>query len=174
MALGETLEADAGALNATVDLVSTFTPLLGVSYLHAAAEYGQAEVGDALIKQGLNPDVRAAFDTLGFGGHTPIFHTVNAQANHGRHFMELLLDSNAKVDVRVAGITWGKGFEWEAGLIDISLISYIQLGLLHQMQRPELDIYSNLRLLCDHLGTAWPEHVNGPNKYLQTCGTQTN
>lgn len=36
----------------------------------------------------------------------------------------LLLEYGAKADIRLAGITWGKDFEWETTLLDVTPLSY--------------------------------------------------
>ena len=56
---------------------------------------------------------RAAVDADGLGGHTPLFHTVNAHANRSAPVMRLLLAAGAAADARVDGLVWGRGFEWE-------------------------------------------------------------
>ncbi len=77
---------------------------------------------------------------------TALFHTVNSSGNHAAPIMELLLQAGARTDVVVRGSTWGKGFEWETTVFDVTPISYAQLGLLPQMHRREVDIYNNIRL----------------------------
>ena len=57
-------------------IVSTFTPLAGVTLLHVAAEYGHLEAARVLIEMGAAVDARAAADEFGMNGHTPLFHTV--------------------------------------------------------------------------------------------------
>lgn len=54
--------------------------------------------------------------------------------------LRLLLDAGAKSDVFLRGVTWGKGFEWETTLFDVTPISYAQFGLLPQVHRMERDI----------------------------------
>ena len=56
--------------------------------------------------------------------------------------MRLLLDSGATIAVRLAGLTWGKGYEWETTFFDVTPISFAQMGLLPQVHRSERDIYS--------------------------------
>jgi hypothetical protein len=34
------------------------------------------------------------------------------------------LEYGAKADIRLAGITWGKDFEWETTLLDVTPLSY--------------------------------------------------
>lgn len=81
--------------------------------------------------------------------------------------MRLLLDAGARSDVQLAGITWGKGFEWETTCFDITPVSYAQLGLLPQMHRNEQDIFDNVRILLASAGRSVPPLDNVPNRYLQ-------
>ena len=148
------------------DLDCTFTPLNGVTALHICAEYNSVKCAAALIKAGANVNARAGTDVDGFGGHTPIFHTVNSHNNYSRPMMELLAKFGAKLDVRLKGLVWGSGFAWETVLFDVTLLSYTQCGLFKQFQRREEDIYGNLAYLYRKLrGTKAPVR-NVPNRYL--------
>ena len=148
------------------DLECTFTPLKGATALHICAEYNSVRCAAALIKGGANVNARAAVDADGIGGHTPIFHTVNSHRNYSRPMMELLVKAGAKLDVRLKGLAWGSGFEWETVLFDVTLLSYTQCGLYKQFQRSETDIYANLAYLYRKLyGTKAPVR-NVPNRYL--------
>jgi len=79
-----------------------------------------------------------------------------------------LLEAGARVDARLAGITWGKGFEWETTCFDVTPISYAQLGLLPQMHRREAEVYANVKRLLQHAGRPVPPLENVPNRYLRT------
>jgi len=149
-----------------VDIRCAFTPLLGASLLHLAAEFGLVRAAAVLIGAGANLEARAALDDYGFNGHTPIFHTVCQRGNHCQLVLRLLLKHGAKADIRLAGITWGKTFEWETTIFDATPISYAQAGLLPQIQRDERDIYENIRLLAEASRRVLPEELNVPNKYL--------
>lgn len=149
-----------------VDLRSAFTPLLGASFLHVAAEFGLVRAATALIQAGADVEAKAAVDDYGFNGHTPIFHTVCQNRNHCQPVLRLLLERGAKADIRLLGITWGKGFEWETTVFDATPVSYAQAGLLPQFQRDERDVYENIKLLTKASGRAIPEELNVPNKYL--------
>jgi hypothetical protein len=148
-------------------LISSFTSLVGVSVLHVAAEFGNLEAARALIDAGADVNATAALDEHGLNGHTPLFHTVNSNRNRSEPIMRLLLSAGARTDVRVAGLTWGKGYEWETTFFDVTPISYAQLGLLPQVHRNERDIYSNIRLLLEASGRSVPSLDNIPNRYLQ-------
>ena len=66
----------------------------------------------------------------------------------------------------MSGITWGRGFEWETTLFDVTPISYAQFGLLPQMHRIEQDIYDNIKILLDAADRSVPPLENVPNKYV--------
>lgn len=155
----------ADALHRTT-MVSCFTELVDATLLHVAAEYGHLAAAQALIDTGADVNAMAGVDSCGLGGQTPIFHTVNSNANRSLPVMELLLEAGASTDVRVAGLTWGKGFDWETTFFDLTPVSYCQLGLLPQMHRNEADIVSNVRLLLEAAGRTVPAMPNVPNRYL--------
>jgi hypothetical protein len=148
-------------------LVSAFTSLAGASLLHVAAEYGNLGAARALIEAGADVNATAALDEHGQNGHTPLFHTVNSIANRSEPIMRLLLESGVRADVRLAGITWGKGYPWETTFFDVTPISYAQMGLLPQVHRSESDIYSNIRALLEAAGRKVPPLANVPNRYLR-------
>jgi hypothetical protein len=52
------------------------TPLGGTTLLHLAIDFDEREIFDLLLGHGADVDARAAVDSEGFGGHTPIFHAV--------------------------------------------------------------------------------------------------
>jgi ankyrin repeat protein len=151
-------------------MVSSFTPLVGASLLHVAAEYGNLNAARALVELGADANATAALDEHGLNGHTPLFHTVNSNANRSEPVMRLLLAAGANASVRLAGITWGKGFEWETTFFDVTPVSYAQLGLMPQVHRRERDIYANIRLLLEAAGRPAPRLANVPNRYLQPKG----
>lgn len=169
-ALAAAVRANPSLLEHRTTMVSAFTPLAGASLLHVAAEYGNVSSARVLLEMGADVDARAAVDEYGLNGHTPLFHTVNSNGNRSEPILRLLLDAGARSDVRLAGITWGKGFEWETVCFDVTPISYAQLGLLPQMHRNEGDVYSNMRLLLAASGRTVPPLDNVPNRYLKPKG----
>lgn len=147
-------------------MVSAFTPLAGASLLHLAAEYGHVNVARVLVELGADVDARAAVDDFGLNGHTPLFHAVNSHGNRSESVLRLLLEAGARVDVRLPGITWGKGFAWETTCFDVTPVSYAQLGLLPQMHRRDRDVYASVKLLLEAAGRGVPPLPNVPNRYL--------
>jgi hypothetical protein len=161
------ISANPGLLRQRFTLVSAFTSLVGVSLLHVAAEYGNANAARALLLAGADPNATAEFDEQGLNGHTPLFHTVNSIHNRSEPIMRLLLAAGARTDVRLAGLGWGQGYEWETTFFDVTPISYAQLGLMPQVHRNEREIYANVRQLLAGAGRPLPPLNNVPNRYLQ-------
>lgn len=167
-ALDAAVEADHTLLQHRTTMASTFTPLVGATLLHVAAEYGHVAVARRLLELGAEVDARAAVDDYGMNGHTPLFHTVNSNANRSAPVMRLLLAAGARPDIRLQGITWGKGFEWETTCFDVTPVSYAQLGLLPQMHRREADCYANVVELLQASQRVVPPLGNVPNRYRAT------
>lgn len=153
-------------LHERVTLRTAFTPLEGATLLHVAAEFQCARALAALLDAGLEVDARAGVDAHGLGGHTALFHTVNSNANRARPLMDMLLARGARADVRIAGLVWGRGFEWESAFFDLTPIAYAQLGTLPQMHRDEREIADNVRRLLASCGRDPAAVTNVPNRYL--------
>lgn len=151
-------------------MASTFVALRDVTLLHIAAEYGCEESAIALLDCGASVDAIAGFDANGMNGHTPLFHTVNSNANRSAGVMRVLLAAGANPKHRVRGLVWGEGFPWETLFVDVSPISFAQMGLLPQVHRDEVQIYDNLRVLSETAGEPLPEWRNVPNRYLVGSG----
>jgi ankyrin repeat protein len=107
------IEAQPTASEHRTTLISAFTSLEGASLLHVAAEYGNLEAARSLLEAGADVNATAAVDEYGLNGHTALFHTVNSHNNRSEPIMRLLLAAGAKTDIRLTGIVWGKGYEWE-------------------------------------------------------------
>ncbi len=148
-------------------LESAFVSLTGVTLLHVAAEFGCREAVEALIEAGVDVNAQAQFDHQGCNGHTPIFHTVNSNANRSEPVMRMLLKAGARVDVHVDALYWGEGYEWETVFFDVTPVSFAQMGLLPQVHRREADIYANIALLRQAAGKSALNLRNVPNTYLK-------
>lgn len=143
-----------------------FTSCDGVTPLHICAEFNSRRCARVLLDGGADVNAVADFDADGFGGQTPIFHTVNSIFNYCRPMLELLVEAGADLDVRLNGLVWGRGADWETRILDVTPISYAQCGLYAQFHRREQDVYSNLGYLYRRrYGIELPIH-NVPNRYL--------
>lgn len=157
---------DPSLLTQRFSLACAFTPLIGVTLLHVAAEYGHRRATEKLLELGAEVDARAALDVDGLGGQTALFHTVNSNANRSAPVMKRLLQAGARADVWLDGLVWGQGFDWETVCLDLTPITYAQLGLLPQMHRREAEVYANLRTLLAACGRPVPPLNNVPNRYV--------
>jgi len=166
VAIAAALAADPSLVAHRTTLPSAFTPLDGATLLHVAAEYGHLAAAQALVAAGADVNARAGTDADGLGAQTPLFHTVNSHGNRSRPVMDLLLDAGADVAIRVAGLVWGRRFEWESTFFDLTPISYAQLGTLPQVHREPLHIDANVRALLAAAGRPVPAMPNVPNRYL--------
>jgi ankyrin repeat protein len=165
--LGSLLQKSSGELTRRFHLNCAYTPLAGASPLHVCAEYNSVHCARVLLDAGHPVDATATIDANGFGGHTPLFHTVNSNRNYCRPMMQLLIDAGARLDVHLKGIVWGSGFEWETTILDVTPFSYAQCGLYFQFHRREDYIYSNLAYLYHKKYGQSLALRNVPNKYLQ-------
>ena len=150
-----------------VSLRCAYTPLSGVSLLHVCAEFNHTDCAVLLLKN--NADVNAATETdeNGFGGQTPIFHTVNQNNNQSEDMMNLLLANKADLEITVKGIIWGKGYEWETFIPSVNPLSYAMMGLLPQMHRNEKTIADVVSQLIKHQYNINYIPTNIPNNYLK-------
>lgn len=149
-------------------LKSAFTPLIGINLLHVCAEFNHVNCAQVLIDNGVNVNVRADTDDFGFGGQTPIFHTVNQNLNQSKEMMSYLLSQSADLQIVLKGLIWGKDFEWETMIPSVNPISYAMMGLLPQMHRNEITIAENISKLMQHAFNIDYKPKNIPNKYLNS------
>ncbi len=164
--LDKQLTANKTLLTKTYSLDCTFTPLYEVSLLHICAEYNHVSCAEVLVKHGADINATAGVDKNGFGGHTPVFHTVNQYANTCMDMLNYLISQNADLSLTVKGLVWGKGYKWETFIPAVNPISYAMMGLLRQFQRTEQQIYEVVSLLMKaRYGTQYvPPNI--PNTYL--------
>jgi hypothetical protein len=120
-----------------------------------------------LVQQGADINAKAGLDEYGFGGHTPIFHTVNQNHNNSLEMMNFLLDNSADLLLPVRGLIWGKGYEWETWIPAVNPVSYCLMGLLPQMHRNEMTTAKTLSLLVRHAYGIDYTPVNIPCAYLK-------
>jgi ankyrin repeat protein len=144
-----------------------FTPLYQASLLHICAEYNHLACARVLVKYGADINARAGIDEYGFGGHTPIFHTVNQHANRCLDVMNYLVEQSADLTVNVKGLIWGKGYEWETFIPAVNPVSYAMMGLLRQFQREEAFIYEVVSILMKAAYGINYVPSNIPNAYLK-------
>ena len=93
-------------------LATQGTPLKDTTLLHLCADYDELEIARWLLDKGMDPNVRAAVDADGFGGHTALFGTVVSQPNFWMNyqdrgpyeapFTQLLLERGADPNVRAS------------------------------------------------------------------------
>lgn len=156
------------ALQKKYSFDSTFTPLFEVSLLHICAEYNHLSCAKILVKHGADVNTKAGFDENGFGGHTPIFHTVNQHANLCIDILNYFISQKADSTITVKGLIWGKGYEWETFIPSVNPISYAMMGLLRQFQRKEVDVYAVVSILLKTTYNIDYQAINIPNKYLNS------
>lgn len=166
-ALDIELSNNPAAIKNTYSFDCTFTPLYEVSLLHICAEYNHLACAKVLVKYGADINARAGIDKYGFGGHTPVFHTVNQHANRCIDVMNYLIEQSADLTITVKGLVWGKGYEWETFIPAVNPISYAMMGLLRQFQREEAQIYEVVSILMKAAYGIDYSHLNIPNVYLK-------
>ncbi|MEJ0055914.1 MAG: hypothetical protein WDN75_09840 [Bacteroidota bacterium] len=144
-----------------------YTPLTQASLLHICAEFNHVACAQVLVRYGADINGRAGLDPHGFGGQTPIFHTVNQNTNQSVDMFHYLLTLSADLQVTVKGLIWGEGYDWETLIPSVNPISYAMMGLLPQMHRQEKVISSIVTTMLQiEYGIEYkPENV--PCRYLQ-------
>jgi ankyrin repeat protein len=87
------------------------TPVSGGTLLHLAIEYDDIDVAQWLIDRGADVNATTALDAEGFGGHTPLFHTVVTLAapddSKARLLLERGADPNARATIRKQLVAMG-------------------------------------------------------------------
>lgn len=166
--LASCLRIDPGIANKKYSLRCAYTPLSGATLLHICAEFNHVSCAEVLVDHGADINAKAATDENGFGGQTPIFHTVNQNSNNSKEMLDFLLSHSADLTITVKGIIWGESYPWETLIPSVNPISYAMMGLLPQMHRKESTIAAIVSKL---LKAAYGIHYtppNVPNKYLRS------
>ncbi len=164
--LQQLLDDDPGIVTKKYTLRCAYTPLLEASLLHVCAEFNHINCAAALVAKGADVNAVAGFDEFGFGGQTPIFHTVNQNGNNSAAMMDFLLERSADLEITVCGLIWGRGYSWETLFPAINPISYAMMGLLPQVHRDEVTISNVVSKLLQHRYQLKYEPRNVPNAYL--------
>lgn len=159
--------ADKDAIKQQYTLRSAYTPLEKVTLLHICAEFNHVSCAQILVKHGADVNARAGIDDNGFGGHTPVFHTVNQNSNQSVDMLNYLLSKSVDLKVTVAGFIWGEGYEWETLIPAVNPISYAMMGLLPQMHRDEITISKTVSLLLNAAYGVGYIPQNVPCNYLK-------
>jgi Ankyrin repeats (many copies) len=164
--LEQQLKQNISLIQKKYTLNCAFTPLFETSLLHICAEYNHLDCAKVLVKLGMNVNEKAGIDENGFGGQTPIFHSVNQHNNFSIDTMKFLISQSAELQYTVNGLIWGKGYEWETFIPAVNPISYAMMGLLSQFQRTEKEIYDVVGILMKAAFDLDYRPINIPNKYL--------
>ncbi len=161
------LTVDRNLVFGRYNLRCAYTPLVEAGLLHICAEFNHVDSARVLIKYGADVNAKAGKDEWGFGGQTPIFHTVNQNTNQSAEMLNYLLSLSADLSYTVPGLIWGKGYEWETLIPSVNPISYAMMGLLPQMHRKEKTISIIVsKLLKEAYGIDYAS-PNIPNAYLR-------
>ena len=135
--------------------------------LHICAEFNHVACAEVLVNHGADIDAAAGVDEFGFGGQTPIFHTVNQNSNQSVDMLHFLLERDAAIQITVPGLIWGKGYDWETLIPGVNPVNYAMMGLLPQMHRDEKTINDVVSLLLKHEFGIVYSSPNVPCAYLK-------
>ena len=160
------LDTDPTLMGRRYSIEAAFTPLEDVTLLHLCAEYNRINCARLLVQRGADVNACAGTDEWGFGGQTPVFHTVNQHRNACFETMKFLISKGADLHLVVKGLLWGKGHEWETYIPSVNPISYSMMGLLRQFQRTEEDVYAAVKILMKAAYGMDYTPGNVPNRYL--------
>jgi hypothetical protein len=156
------------SLHQKYSLPCAYSPFHEVTLLHICAEFNHHLSAKTLVNLGLDINVQAGVDEYGFGGQTPIFHTVNQNSNQSKEMLDFCLEHGADLDLTVRGLLWGKGYDWETFIPAVNPISYTMMGLLPQMHRKEETVSTTVSKLMKHSFGLDYRPSNIPNKYLKS------
>jgi Ankyrin repeat len=166
-ALANYLAIDSSIVDRRYSMKSAFTPLHEVTLLHICAEFNHVSCAELLMQHDADINAFAGVDENGFGRQTPIFHTVNQILNQSAEMLRLLLSREADLQHTVAGLIWGKQYDWETFIPSVNPISYAMMGLLPQMHRNEKMVAETVSLLMQKAYGIAYSAANVPNRYLQ-------
>lgn len=141
---------DVEAIKKEYTLRCAYTPLYKATLLHICAEFNHVSCAQILVKHGADINAKAGIDENGFGGQTPVFHTVNQNSNNSIDMFNYLLSKSADLKTTIAGLVWGKGYEWETLIPAVNPISYAMMGLIPQMHRDEVTISKVVTAMLKH------------------------
>ena len=99
------------ALAKSYTLRCAYTAFYKVTLLHICAEFNHLSCAEVLVNYGADINAKAGVDEYGFGGQTPIFHTVNQNSNNSIDMLNYLLSKSVDLKLTVAGLIWGKGYD---------------------------------------------------------------
>jgi len=165
--LANELKTDPSITQKHYSLKAAYTPMYEVSLLHICAEFNHVSCAQLLLDKGVDINVKAGLDGDGFGGHTPIFHTVNQNGNQSADMLELCLSNKADLHHTVAGLIWGNGYSWKTLIPAVNPISYAIMGLLPQMHRNEIVISKTVTRLLREAYNINYLPTNVPCAYLK-------
>jgi len=161
------LHTDNSAIKKEYSLRCAFTPLYKVSLLHICAEFNHVSCAEILIKHGADVNTKAGIDEFGFGGQTPVFHTVNQNLSQSAGMLNFLLSKSVDLKITVTGLIWGRGYGWETLIPAINPVSYAMMGLLPQMHRDEITVSKTVSVLLKAAYGIDYTAQNVPNTYLK-------
>ena len=161
------LRSNSGVVQQRYSLRCAYTPLHEATLLHICAEFNHVACAQVLVEYGADVNANAGVDEFGFGGQTPIFHTVNQNSNQSADMMNFLLSNSADVRITVPGFIWGKGYEWETFIPAVNPINYAMMGLLPQMHRNEVTISNAVSTLMKAAYGIEYTPANVPCAYLK-------
>ncbi len=167
VSLDNHLKSNPAAVSNRYTLRCAYTPLYEATLLHICAEFNHVASAQVLVKHGALIDSKAGTDENGFGGQTPIFHTVNQNNHQSADMLQYLLAQNADCTLGITGILWGKSYPWETFIPAVTPVSYAMMGLLPQMHRDERTIAEVVSLLYSRAYGVSYMPRNIPNEYLK-------
>lgn len=161
------LHKDSSLISKKYSLRCAYTPLYEVTLPHICAEFNHVACAEVLVKHGADINTKAGIDEHGFGGQSPVFHTVNQNCQQSAEMLNYLLFKKADLKITVPGLIWGKGYEWETLIPAVNPVSYAMMGILPQMHRDEVAISGVVKTLLRHAYGIDYTPRNVPNAYLK-------